>query len=221
MKKLFILAFGALLFSACTETRLTVSSKKEPTMPYTRVLAVYLEQACDFSLFDSTAYNICLKSSFLNADGMELRKLVEGRIKKHLATTGTTVLQSSDLFDIENNDYSYFRRSIDSLHIDAILMIGLRSYSHEEHMPIGVSSDPDNSALYFPANKLPYTPPKPYKTLNAFFICDLINTKSIYIPVWRAEVEEKGERYTGSNGLNRKMTKKLAESLKSSHYVAH
>ena len=182
-------------------------------MPYTRVLAVYLEQACDFSLFDSTAYNICLKSSFLNADGIGLRRLVEGRIKKHLATRGTIVLQSSDLFDVDNNDYSCFRRSIDSLRIDAILMIGLRSYSHEEHMTMAVTPNP--------ANNSPYIPAQPYKTLNAFFICDLINTKSIYIPVWRAEVEEKGERYTGSNGLNRKMTKKIAESLKLSHYVAH
>ena len=182
-------------------------------MPYTRVLAVYLEQACDFSLFDSTAYNICLKSSFLNADGIGLRRLVEGRIKKYLATRGTIVLQSSDLFDADNNDYSYFRKSIDSLHIDAILMIGLRSYSHEEHMTMAVNPNP--------ANNSPYIPPQPYKTLNAFFICDLLNTKSIYIPVWRAEVEEKGERYTGSNGLNRKMTKKIAEALKLSHYVAH
>jgi len=213
MKKLFFLACGALLFSACTETHLTIRSKKEPTMPYTKVLAVYLEQACDFSLFDSTAYNICIRSSFLNSDGLELRRLMENRIKKHLATTGTLVLRSSDIFDTDNNDYSYFRRVIDSLGIDAILMIGLRSYSHDEHMTVGVPPTPSNN----------YTnvPPKPYKTLNAFFICDLFNTKSIYIPVWTAEIEEKGERYTGANGLNQKMTKKVAETLKTSHYIAH
>jgi len=213
MKKLFFLACGALLFSACTETHLTIRSKKEPTMPYTKVLAVYLEQACDFSLFDSTAYNICIRSSFLNSDGLELRRLMENRIKKHLATTGTLVLRSSDIFDTDNNDYSYFRRVIDSLGIDAILMIGLRSYSHDEHMTVGVPPTPSNN----------YTnvPPKPYKTLNAFFICDLFNTKSIYIPVWTAEIEEKGERYTGANGLNQKMTKKVAETLKTGHYIAH
>ena len=182
-------------------------------MPYTKVLAIYLEQACDFSLFDSTAYNICVRSSFLNADGIELRKLVEGRIKKQVATTGTIVLQSSDLFDTDNNNYSYFRRSIDSLGIDAILMIGLRSYSHDERMTAAV--------IPAPSNNYTYIPPKPYKTLNAFFICDLFNTKSIYIPVWTAEVEEKGERYTGANGLNKKMTRKIAESLKLSHYIAH
>ena len=182
-------------------------------MPYTKVLAVYLEQACDFSLFDSTAYNICLKSSFLNADGLVLRRLMEDRIKKHLATSGTLVLRSSDIFDIDNNDYSYFRRAIDSLGIDAILMIGLRSYSHDEHMTVAIPANP--------ANNSPYIPAKPYKTLNAFFICDLFNTKSIYIPVWTAEIEEKGERYTGASGLNQKMTKKVAESLKTSHYIAH
>ena len=67
----------------------------------------------------------------------------------------------------------------------------------------------------------PGTPTKPYRALAAFFICDLFNTKSIYIPVWTAEIEEKGERYTGANGLNQKMTKKVAESLKQSHYIAH
>ena len=215
MKKLFILACGALLFSACTETRFTVKSKKEPILPYTKVLAIYLEQACDFALFDSITYNICLRSTFLNEDGvgLELRKKMEDRIKKHLATRGTVVLRSSDIFDNDNNDYAYFRRAIDSLGIDAVLMIGLRSYSHDEHMTVGVPPTPSNN----------YTdiPPKPYKTLNAFFICDLFNTKSIYIPVWTAEVEEKGERYTGANGLNQKMTKKVAASLKESHYIAH
>ncbi len=214
MKRFFVLTCGVLLFSACTETQFTVKSKKEPTRPYTKVLAVYLEQACDFSLFDSTIYNICIRSSFLNADGMELRRLMEGRVKRHLATRGTVVLQSSDIFGIDNNDYSCFRRTIDSLGIDAVLMIGLRSYSHDEHMTTGVGPVPSH-----PMD--PYMLPQPYKTLNAFFICDLFNTKSIYIPIWTAEIEEKGKRFTGSNGLNQKMTKKVAESLKKGHYIAH
>jgi len=213
MKKLFVLACGILLFSACTETHFTVKSKKEPTTPYTKVLVVYLEQACDFSLFDSTAYNICIRSSFLNADGIELRKLVEGRIKKHLASKGTLVLRSSDIFDIDYNDYSCFRKAIDSLGIDAILMVGLRSYSHDDHMTMAITPNV--------AGTSPYIPAQPYKTLNAFFICDLFNTKSIYIPIWTADIEEKGERFTGSNGLNQKMIKKVAENLKKSHYIAH
>jgi hypothetical protein len=108
-----VLACGVLLFSACTETRFTVKSKKEPPVPYTKVLAIYLDQACDFPLFDSITYNICLRSSFLNEDGIEpeLRKLTEDRIKKQLATKGTLVLRSSDIFDIENNDYSFFQKS--------------------------------------------------------------------------------------------------------------
>jgi hypothetical protein len=218
MKKLIILAFAALLFSACTETRFTVKSKKEPILPYTKVLAIYLEQACDFALFDSITYNICLRSTFLNEDGvgLELRKKMEDRIKKDLATRGTVVLRSSDIFDNDNNDYAYFRRAIDSLGIDAVLMIGLRSYSHDVHMTIASASIPGPTHL-----NDPFMPATPYRTLNAFFICDLFNTKSIYIPVWTAEVEEKGERYTGANGLNQKMTKKVAASLKESHYIAH
>ena len=218
MKKFFVLACGVLLFSACTTTRFTVKTKKEPTLPYTKVLAVYLEQACDFSLFDSIAYNICIRSSFVNEDGvqLELRKLMEDRIKKHMATRGTIVLRSSDILGTDNNDYSYFRKAIDSLGIDAVLIIGLRSYSHDVHMTIASASLPGPSHL-----NAPFEPSTPYKTLNAFFICDLFNTRSIYIPVWTAEIEEKGERYTGANGLNQKMTKKVAESLKTSHYIAH
>jgi hypothetical protein len=213
MKNLFTLACGVLLFSACTETRFTARTKKEPTMPYTKVLAIYLEQACDFSLFDSTAYNICARSSFLNSDGFELRSRMESRVKKHLTTRGTSVLRSSDIFNIDYNDYSYFRKVIDSLGIDAVLMIGLRSHSHEERMTPAIPASRSNNYNY--------TPPQPYKTLNAFFICDLFNTKSIYTPIWTAEIEEKGERFTGANGLNRKMTKKVTESLKASHYIAH
>ncbi len=213
MKQLFILANAVFLFSACTSPSVIVRNKKEPTRPYTRILAVYLEEGCDFSLFDSTAYNICLRSCFLKTESFGLRSLVETRIQKHLRTSGTRVLQSSDLFDAYNCDYAYFRRCIDSLGIDAILMVGLRSYSHDEHETPATLPDRSNNYTYTPGQK--------FKTLNAFFVCDLINTKSLYIPVWRAEIEEKGKRYVGENGLNRSMTKKLAESLKGSHYIAH
>lgn len=176
-------------------------------MPYTRVMAIYLEQGCDFSLFDSTAYNICLKSCFSNTEGYELRALVENRLRKHLATRMTEVLRSADFFDAYSCDYAYFRRTVDSLKVDAVLMVGLRSHSHDE-----------NEVTMIDRNGIPQT--TKYKTLNAFFVCDLLNPKSFFMPVWRAEIEEKGWRFTGDNGLNRNMTKKLAESLKAARYIA-
>ncbi|HEY6902641.1 MAG TPA: hypothetical protein VI233_18410 [Puia sp.] len=205
--KQFLFLAGVLLFlSACTSPSVIVKNKREASMPYTRILAIYLEEGCDFSVFDSTAYNICLKSCFSNTEGAGLRDRVETRLRKHLATRMTEVLRSVDYFGANNCDYVYFRRTVDSLKVDAVLMVGLRSHSHDEREVTVVRDGLPESSRY--------------KTLNAFFVCDLLNPRSLYMPVWRAEIEEKGWRYTGDNGLNRNMTKKLAGSLKAARYVA-
>ncbi|MBS1660136.1 MAG: hypothetical protein JST68_03700 [Bacteroidetes bacterium] len=220
MKQLLFLAAGILLLSSCTTPTVIVKNKREATMPYTKILAIYLEEGCDFSLFDSTAYNICLRSCFSNAETYEARILVESRIRKHLETKGTEVLRSVDFFDAYNCDYAYFKRTVDSLKCDAVLIVGLRSHSHDEHE----RWVPD----YVPPYKPGMTEGGPggtklikYKTLNAFFLCDLLNPKSLYMPVWRAEIKERGKSYAAADGLNRNMTKKLAEALKAAHYIAH
>ena len=218
MKQIFILAGGLFFLAACTSPSVIVKNKKDATRPYTKILAVYMPEGCDFALFDSTAYNICLRSCFSSVETFDLRELVESRIQKHLKTKGTNVLRSVDFFDAYSYDYTYFRRTVDSLKVDAVLMVGLRSHSNEEHekwmmQPTGLTTP---TGVPMESSTLVR-----YKTRNAFFVCDLLNPRSLYMPIWRAEIEERGKSYVGDNGLNRNMTKKLAESLKGAHYIAH
>jgi len=57
MKKLFILSYGIMLLSSCATSPIHILEKKEPTRPYTKILAIYLEEGCEFSMLDSTTYN--------------------------------------------------------------------------------------------------------------------------------------------------------------------
>jgi hypothetical protein len=209
MKKIFILAFSILLYSSCTVTSINVISRKAPARPATKVLVVYLDEGCDLSMFDSDLYTICLRSCFRNPGTVNQRSAVESIIADNLTTPRATVIKACDLFDTVNNSYAYFRRCIDSLGIDGILVSGLRSYSHPEHV------------IQVPGNReMPgYT--DRYKTLNGTFDCYLFDTKSLILPIWTAEVGGKGRRFGSENGLNRSMAQKVAAGLKASNYIAH
>lgn len=58
-------------------------------------------------------------------------------------------------------------------------------------------------------------------SLNGTYTCFLMNPKSLLIPIWAAEVKGKIKRANDRNNLNRKMAGVVAETLKSSGYIAH
>ncbi|MBN9386097.1 MAG: hypothetical protein J0H74_35395 [Chitinophagaceae bacterium] len=214
MKQTLYLCLAMLLLCAgCASSSINVIDKKNPTRPYTKVLVAYLDEGCDFTLFDSLTYDICLKSCFLNADSYPTRVQAENMLADQL-TTGTAIVKATDVLDITYNSYDYFRRVIDSLHIDAILMVDLRRYTHTDH--------PAYSAPLI-VNGHMVTPGTGYnvKTLNGAYECFLINTGNIHFPIWHAAIDVKGRTSGGEHMINNKMAKELARSLTSAGYWMH
>jgi hypothetical protein len=62
--KITIIAFAAGLLTGCVTTTVNVIDHKPVNQPFSRVLCFYLDEGCDFSLFDSTLYNICEPTPF-------------------------------------------------------------------------------------------------------------------------------------------------------------
>src|SRR5258708_31860451 len=93
MKLLSILIGSILLCAGCATSSIHILEKKEPTRPYTKILAIYLEEGCEFSMLDSTTYNICIRSCFMKTDTEALKKttpdanIISRRIKHGKFTT--------------------------------------------------------------------------------------------------------------------------------------
>lgn len=217
MKGIIVLSLALLFMIAgtgCVSSSITVLEKKyEPTRPFGKVLLVYIDEGCDFSVFDSTTYNICMRSNFMNPDNMELRKSVEDKIVHDMSSAGTTILKSSASLNVRTNSYNDFVHLIDQQAIEAILLVDFHRYSRTEN-----ESQPMGSY-----QKGEYIPNRPmhYKTLNAAYECYLINPKNVAVPYWRAEIGLRGKIGAGKSGLNSGMAHQLAQTLQSNGYIAH
>jgi len=204
-----------LVLTGCVTTTVNVIDHKPVTRPFSRVLCFYLDEGCDFSLFDSTLYNICLRTHALRDSGYDARSNQEAAISEKLSTPGTTVWVSSYLLDSAHTSYSGFLQYIDSMKVDGLLIVGVGGYWHEEHQQVlpvvpATAHNPVMASIIFPV-----------KTINGNFRCDLFSTRSLVRPVWRAEIGEKGNRTSTKTGLTRKLLQQVAESLKNSQYIAH
>ena len=214
MTKIFVLSIAVLLIAGmgCVSSSITVLEKKEPARLYEKILVIYVDEGCEFTIFDSTTYNICLRSCFLNGGNMELRRRVEGEIASNLVSKGSTVLKSSDMLDTRTNTYADFNRLIDRHAIEVLLLVDFHRFSHTESQaqPTGNYQN----GLYIPNT------PMHYKALGAAYGCYLIDAKTSALPFWKAEIGLKGKIGAGKNGLNRGMARQLGETLKSSGYIA-
>ena len=184
-------------------------------MPYKKVLVMYLHEGCDFTVFDSLSYNICVQSSFTKEGNMALRNKAETLVIEELTTSGTAVLKSSDFPDQSFHSYAGFQQLLDSNGIDAVLLIDFRDYRHVAHPILTPASARSMNTPAF------NTPSNAYKKLRAGFDCYLLPSKSIYFPVWYAEQEVEGRRSAEDNGLKHNMAVNIAQSLKKGGYIAH
>src|SRR6185312_10466693 len=201
--------------AGCVTTTVNVTDRKPVTRPFSRILIFYLDEGCDFSLFDSTLYNICLRTHAFADSGYAGRSDRESVIADRLSTTGTEALVSSWYIDSAHSSYPAFRHYLDSMHVDGLLIVGARSYSHEEHteqLPIVPSTA---------RNPVELSVTHRYTSLNGTYLCDLFDTRSLVRPVWRAEIGEKGNGHSTRAGLAGKLVRQVAESLKSTQYIAH
>jgi len=207
-RQLSIIAFVAVLLTGCVTTTVNVVDRKPVDRPFSRVLCFYLPEGCDFSLFDSTLYNICLRNHALQDEGYAQRSGQESIIAKKMSTAGTSVLESSYVLDSTRSSYADFLHYIDSMKVDGLLIVGVRSFAHEDHtglVPVGGGILAQHT----------------YTTLNGAFMCDLFSTRSLVRPVFRAEIGEKGRRYSTKTGLTAKLLQQVVESLKNTAYIAH
>jgi hypothetical protein len=159
------------LLTGCATTSMKIMENKVPNRPFSKILTIYLDEACDIVPFDSTTYYICIKSSFVNPGKTPVRSKVEKLVAEDLATSKTVMVGSSDVFDMSTNSYSDFKTQIKNRNIDAILVINFRNYNH--------SSEYGN-------NILPHFGPSGYGnvdykkvTHNEGFDCFLFNAKTI------------------------------------------
>ena len=214
MYKFLALILLVRLCTGCASSSINVVDKKPPTLPYSRVLVVYVEEGCDFTLFDSLTYNICLRSCFLNADNYNMRMQVKDMLSKEL-TTATTIIRSTDILDAYNNSYDYFRRTIDSMHIDALLLVDFRHNTKTKHQAPSFSHSIGTAGTTSAGGGLTYN------TLNAEYACYLIKTSNINFPIWTAALGTKGHVGAAQQQLNMKMARTLANELKKEGYWMH
>jgi hypothetical protein len=205
----FVLLF--LLLTGCATTTLMVVEKKETAKPFSKILAIYVDGDIDFSVFDSTTYNICIKSAFTDSAGYGVRSGTEELIANYLSTPRSLVLKSSDLFDLYTNSYGDFIRQVDSAGIDALLIVHVRRYSYTRHILPGVEKNISSSGSVGAGGS--------YRTPNAAFECYLIEPHA-YFPVWKAALDVKGKGYYNGKGiLKTSMLEQLQKGLVSGGYI--
>jgi len=221
MKKLLFLALGAgwMPFPGCAPSYIKVLDRKGPTTPFTNIFAFYVDEACNFSLADSTGYNICLKASFNDLNSVAGRSRVERLIASSLATKGTAILSSANLLGVNgagtntDDSYSYFRKLMDSLHIDGILVVQQRFMEKEYYRtPVAGGAPAGRSAAPFSIQST-----VDGELDHVTFDCYLLQPKDLNNPVWKAELETKGAATT--HELNHSMTRALAKSLIDDGYI--
>jgi hypothetical protein len=220
MKKLLLPALvlaWCLCMGCAASTRIRVIEQKGSTTPYTNILTIYLDETCNFSLADSTGYNICLKGFFEDTTKTALRSRMEKRIAEKLSTKGTEVFKSSDLLSFDNgSSYTYFKQLIDSLHIEGFLLVQLSSKSEEQMgSPPGGSPGPTSHAG--PGVSASAGVSVSITLYTANFDCMLIDSKSLNSPKWKAQLESK--QANSNRELQQNMARLLAKSLMSEGYI--
>ncbi len=220
----FIVACSiAFLFAGCA-TPLIVTSKRPVEKPFSRILAIYVDDPFEFSAFDSVTYDIGVRSCFRDSTDFPQRNRAETILYEQFDMTQTDVVKSADIFDKNLNSYDDFRKQLDSLEIDAILLVNLHGLNHSS------GDNANNGGLaYSSAGGIPLgggTVGKTYIGFNPFehsdatdatFQCYLIR-RNEFFPVWTASfgATRRGRNGTGSfagkitKGM-RVMTQKLAD----------
>jgi hypothetical protein len=217
MRPLFALVFALALLSGCAVSSINVLEKKDTPKPFSKILTVYVDADIDFAVFDSLTYDICIRPVFVDTANQQTRVNTEGIISDGLSAPRSVFFKSSDLFGPSYNSYADFNAEMDSLGIDAILLIHLHRYTYTPHQlpdanyPLGPSGG--NIHAY---GKVSGT----YLTPNAAFACYLIRPRE-YLPLWKAEVDVKGKGFVnGKHILRADMVSNLEKTLVLEGYIA-
>lgn len=217
MKQLFVLFSSAIILTGCAASSINVVEHKDPSKPFSKVLAIYVDGDFEFRFLDSTTYNICIKSCFTDSADFEIRSKAENVLHDKFSSSQTTIVKSSDIFNSDVNSYDDFMKQIDSLGIDGILLINRRHYTHTSHALPGAGYSPNGHVSYTVND--PMSGGGSYQTPNAVFECYLLKSKS-YFPLWQAQLDVKGNGYyNGKGALRSSMAATLAKNLTDGHYI--
>jgi hypothetical protein len=214
MKKLLVPLVLLFLTSGCAVSSLSVIEKKETLKPFSNILVVYVDNDIDFSVFDSLTYNICLKPSFSDTASLNTRGNTEKLLSDGLSAPRSNIIRSSDVFGPDFDSYYEFMAQMDSLGVDAILLVHLHGYTYSNHeLPVYERPVGSNPRTYVRVGGS-------FNTPNGAFACYLIKTHD-YLPLWKAEVDVKGKGYyNGKRALKSDMVGKIENSLVTCGYIS-
>ncbi|HVM89187.1 MAG TPA: hypothetical protein VMT76_13440 [Puia sp.] len=206
MKKPCVIFSVFLIIHGCAPSyTVSVSAEKELAIPFNSFLVIYLDGACEINFLDSTTYDVCLKDIFADTSSFQFQVESEKTLSKRLSSSHNDIKKFTDFFDAGNNSYAYFRNMLDSLKIDAILLINRTGY---QHVP-----------LMYPGNVVNTTNTSHIGTeiakLNAEYKCYLIQSHS-YFPIWSAKFDFTAGRKTS---IRNTLAKELTKVLRDGHYI--
>lgn len=182
---------------------LKVLDKRAPDKPFSRIMIIYVDDPFEFFALDSVTYDIGIKSCFRDTADFVVRNKVEELLSGRFSDFNTDIVKSADVFNVSVNSYDDFQRQLDSLNIDAILLINLRRFDHSTDIVTGNTRTVyKSSAHYGPGDNYRISnsshtvsmPDTKSESTDATFKCYLIKSKD-YLPVWSARFEaSKGGR---------------------------
>jgi hypothetical protein len=223
---MIVCLFCLVLLSSCA-SNFKVLDNKTTDKPLSRMMIIYVDCPIQFLFFDSVTYNFGIKSSFADTEDAPLRLRAESRFSEKFTPFSVDIIKSADLFDVHRNSYEDFNKQMDSLNIDAVLVVNLHRYDNDRISISGQHLEP-GSLKYGPDLGIPNTmywvrdPDREIETTGSIFTCYLIR-RDQHLPVWKARFELNGAEKKKRSFTNKVagqisiVAKKLAEA----GYITH
>ncbi|MDR3715274.1 MAG: hypothetical protein P4L51_20910 [Puia sp.] len=185
MKGFFYFLAGILFLSGCAAPLVRVIDEKEVPRPFKNVMVVYVDGNIDFHFLDSTTYNICVRPAFSDTGKFVARNDAENLLSEYLSSSHTKIIKSGDLFTYDYNSYADFTNQIDSLRIEAVLLVDFTRYSHTAY---NTGTRLSTSPYYFNHRDKFKAP----TTAKSMFQCYLVDPKTRF-SVWTAQLDARGK----------------------------
>jgi hypothetical protein len=116
------------IFCGCNVTLKTVNMT-QPGQHYKKIVVMVLNTRSELKDFSERSFDSVVNPVFNNLKDLEVRTKVEKSLAKGLASPGTTVVKSSDIFKLhEDVSYSQYLNRLKDNNIEAVLILGLSTH---------------------------------------------------------------------------------------------
>jgi hypothetical protein len=150
LKYLTLSAFTT-IFCGCAVNLKTVNMT-QPTHPYQKIAVMVLNTRNELKDFGERSFDSVVNPVFNNLKDLDVRTKVEKSLAKGLASQGTTIVKSSDIFKLhEVVSYSQYLNRLKDNNVEAVLILGLSTHwSGSGKINNGtIEKDPRFSFLYY------------------------------------------------------------------------